>query len=82
MCCSVPGADPEHPHPFLRAKGLAEEAVRLGTRVRDRAGTHVYGLGGLVVHRLVKGAARPRRRSSAGPAPRWWRPCTRTMSAR
>ncbi|MGZ4149615.1 MAG: SDR family oxidoreductase, partial [Actinomycetota bacterium] len=44
---SVPGADPEATHPFLRAKGLAEEAVRAGglEHAIVRA-THVYGLGG------------------------------------
>jgi uncharacterized protein YbjT (DUF2867 family) len=54
---SVPGADPETTHPFLRAKGLAEEAVR-GSGI-DHAivrATHVYGLGGLWFTAAVEGA--------------------------
>jgi NADH dehydrogenase len=54
---SVPGATPEATHPFLRAKGLAEEAVRRSSLayaiVRS---THVYGLGGLWFTATVEGA--------------------------
>ena len=42
---SVPGADPETTHPFLRAKGLAEEAVRAsGLQHAIVRATHAYGL--------------------------------------
>jgi uncharacterized protein YbjT (DUF2867 family) len=54
---SVPGADPEHSHPFLRAKGMAEEAVAasgLGYAIVRCA--HVYGLGGLWFTAVVEGA--------------------------
>jgi NADH dehydrogenase len=45
---SVPGADPEQTHPFLRAKGMAEEALRAsGLEHAIVRSTHVYGLGGL-----------------------------------
>src|SRR2546428_11516005 len=45
---SVPGADPGTTHPFLRAKGLAEEAVRAsGLQHAIVRATHAYGLGGL-----------------------------------
>lgn len=54
---SVPGADPEAVHPFLRAKGLAEEAVR-ASRIPHAIvrTTHVYGLGGLWFTAAVEGA--------------------------
>lgn len=54
---SVPGADPEAQHPFLRAKGLAEEVVResgLGYAIIRSA--HVYGVGGLWFTAAVEGA--------------------------
>ncbi len=54
---SVPGADPEAQHPFLRAKGLAEEVVResgLGFAIIRSA--HVYGVGGLWFTAAVEGA--------------------------
>ncbi len=55
---SVPGAEVTHTHPFLRAKGLAEEALATSdiefAIVRS---THVYGLGGLWFSALVEGAA-------------------------
>jgi uncharacterized protein YbjT (DUF2867 family) len=55
---SVPGADPDHTHPFLRAKGLAEEAVRAsGLEHAIVRCTHVYGLGGLWFAATVNGAA-------------------------
>jgi len=54
---SVPGADPEATHPFLRAKGLAEEAVRgSGLEHAIVRATHVYGLGGLWFTAVVEGA--------------------------
>jgi uncharacterized protein YbjT (DUF2867 family) len=54
---SVPGASPEATHPFLRAKGLAEEAVRLsGLQHAILRTTHVYGLGGLWFTAVVEGA--------------------------
>src|SRR5437867_3478280 len=54
---SVPGADPEATHPFLRAKGLAEEAVRAsGLQHAIVRSTHVYGLGGLWFTAAVEGA--------------------------
>ncbi|MGE5227802.1 MAG: SDR family oxidoreductase [Planctomycetaceae bacterium] len=56
---SVPGADPEAAHPFLRAKGLAEEAVReSGLEHAIVRATHVYGLGGLWFTAAVEGALR------------------------
>jgi len=54
---SVPGADPEATHPFLRAKGLAEAAVVRSEM--DHAivrSTHAYGLGGLWFTAIVQGA--------------------------
>jgi len=54
---SVPGADVSATHPFLRAKGFAEEAVRAAPM--DHAivrATHVYGLGGLWFTAVVEGA--------------------------
>jgi uncharacterized protein YbjT (DUF2867 family) len=54
---SVPGADPEAAHPFARAKGLAEEAVRVsGLEHAIVRATHVYGLGGLWFTAAVDGA--------------------------
>ena len=54
---SVPGADPETTHPFLRAKGLAEEAVRAsGMQHAIVRSTHAYGLGGLWFTTAVEGA--------------------------
>src|SRR5207247_2986087 len=54
---SVPGADPETTHPFLRAKGLAEEAVRAsGMQHAIVRSTHAYGLGGLWFTATVEGA--------------------------
>jgi uncharacterized protein YbjT (DUF2867 family) len=45
---SVPGADPEARHPFLRAKGLAEEVVvHSGLEHAVLRCAHAYGLGGL-----------------------------------
>jgi uncharacterized protein YbjT (DUF2867 family) len=54
---SVPGADPNATHPFLRAKGLAEEVVRVsGLQYAIVRSTHVYGLGGLWFTAAVEGA--------------------------
>jgi NADH dehydrogenase len=54
---SVPGADPETTHPFLRAKGMAEEAVReSGLEFAILRTTHVYGIGGLWFTAAVEGA--------------------------
>jgi uncharacterized protein YbjT (DUF2867 family) len=54
---SVPGADPDAPHPFLRAKGLAEAAVRdSGLQHGILRVTHVYGIGGLWFTAAVEGA--------------------------
>jgi uncharacterized protein YbjT (DUF2867 family) len=54
---SVPGADAEATHPFLKAKGLAEEAVRgSGLQHAIVRSTHVYGLGGLWFTAVVEGA--------------------------
>ena len=45
---SAPGADPEASHPFLRAKGLAEEAVvHSGLEHAVLRCAHAYGVGGL-----------------------------------
>src|SRR5919108_1626485 len=45
---SAPGADPDAAHPFLRAKGLAEEAVvQSGLEHAVLRSAHAYGLGGL-----------------------------------
>ena len=55
---SVPGAAAEHTHPFLRAKGLAEEVVSAsGLDFAIVRATHVYGLGGLWFTSFVNGAA-------------------------
>ena len=57
IAVSVPGADPEAAHPFLRAKGLAEEAVAAsGLDHAIVRATHVYGLGGLWFTAAVQGA--------------------------
>jgi len=54
---SVPGADVDATHPFLRAKGLAEEAVRAsGLQHAIVRATHTYGLGGLWFTASVEGA--------------------------
>ena len=48
VLCSVPGADPSAAHPFLRAKGLAEEVVvHSGLEHAVLRCAHAYGLGGL-----------------------------------
>jgi uncharacterized protein YbjT (DUF2867 family) len=45
---SVPGASPDRAHPFLRAKGLAEEVVvHSGLEHAVLRCAHAYGLGGL-----------------------------------
>jgi uncharacterized protein YbjT (DUF2867 family) len=54
---SVPGASVDHPHPFLRAKGLAEEAVvQSGLEHAVLRSSHAYGLGGLWFASMVMGA--------------------------
>ena len=54
---SVPGASLNHPHPFLRAKGLAEEAVvNSGLEHAVLRSSHAYGLGGLWFASTVMGA--------------------------
>jgi uncharacterized protein YbjT (DUF2867 family) len=54
---SVPGAGPDAAHPFARAKGLAEEAVRVsGLEHAIVRAAHVYGLGGLWFTAAVDGA--------------------------
>lgn len=54
---SVPGADPEATHPFLRAKGMAETAVaEAGIEHAILRSTHAYGLGGLWFTATVQGA--------------------------
>jgi uncharacterized protein YbjT (DUF2867 family) len=54
---SVPGADAEATHPFLRAKGMAEVAVAdAGIEYAVVRSTHAYGLGGLWFTALVQGA--------------------------
>jgi len=54
---SAPGASIDHPHPFLRAKGLAEEAVvNSGLEHAVLRSSHVYGLGGLWFASTVMGA--------------------------
>lgn len=45
---SVPGASLDHEHPFVRAKGLAEEVVlNSGLEHAVLRSSHAYGLGGL-----------------------------------
>jgi uncharacterized protein YbjT (DUF2867 family) len=54
---SVPGAASDHQHPFLRAKGAAEDLVRAsGLEHAIVRSTHVYGLGGLWFTALVEAA--------------------------
>ena len=54
---SVPGAGIEAPDPFLRAKGLAEEAVaESGLEHAILRAAPVYGLGGLWFTAVVQGA--------------------------
>jgi uncharacterized protein YbjT (DUF2867 family) len=54
---SVPGASIDHPHPFLRAKGLAEEVVvNSGLEYAVLRSSHAYGLGGLWFASTVIGA--------------------------
>ena len=54
---SVPGASVDHPHPFLRAKGLAEEVVvHSGLEHAVLRSSHAYGLGGLWFASTVMGA--------------------------
>ena len=54
---SIPGASTEAPHPFLRAKGLAEEAVtQSGLEHAIVRATHAYGAGGLWFRSMVEGA--------------------------
>lgn len=54
---SVPGASVDHPHPFLRAKGLAEEVVvHSGLEYAVLRSSHAYGLGGLWFASTVMGA--------------------------
>ena len=54
---SVPGASIDHPHPFLRAKGLAEEVVvNSGLEYAVLRSSHTYGLGGLWFASTVIGA--------------------------
>ncbi len=54
---SVPGADADATHPFLRAKGMAEVAVAdAGIEYAVVRSTHAYGLGGLWFTALVQGA--------------------------
>jgi uncharacterized protein YbjT (DUF2867 family) len=57
VLASVPGASPEAPDPFLRAKGLAEEAVTTsGLEHAVVRCSHVYGLGGLWFTAVVNAA--------------------------
>lgn len=54
---SVPGASVAHEHPFLRAKGLAEEVVvQSGLEHAVLRSSHAYGLGGLWFAATVMGA--------------------------
>lgn len=54
---SVPGAAPDAADPFLRAKGLAEEAVAAsGLEHAIVRAAHVYGVGGLWFTAMVEGA--------------------------
>jgi uncharacterized protein YbjT (DUF2867 family) len=54
---SVPGASPDARDPYLRAKGLAEEAVvHSGLEHAVLRSTHVYGLGGLWFTAVVQAA--------------------------
>ena len=57
VLASVPGADPEATHPFLRAKGMAETAAAgAGLEYAILRSTHAYGLGGLWFTAMVQGA--------------------------
>jgi NADH dehydrogenase len=57
MLVSVPAADPEATHPFLRAKGMAEAAVTTaGIEHAIVRSTHIYGLGGSWFTATVQGA--------------------------
>jgi uncharacterized protein YbjT (DUF2867 family) len=54
---SVPGASVDHRHPFVRAKGLAEEVVvHSGLEHAVLRSSHAYGLGGLWFTSTVVGA--------------------------
>jgi uncharacterized protein YbjT (DUF2867 family) len=54
---SVPGASVDDPHPFVRAKGLAEETVvNSGLEHAVLRSSHAYGLGGLWFASTVMGA--------------------------
>jgi uncharacterized protein YbjT (DUF2867 family) len=54
---SAPGASLDHEHPFLRAKGLAEEVVvQSGLEHAVLRSSHAYGLGGLWFAATVMGA--------------------------
>jgi NADH dehydrogenase len=54
---SVPGAAPEAAEPFLRARGLAEEAVMTsGLEHAVVRSTHAYGVGSLWFTAMVEGA--------------------------
>ncbi len=54
---SVPGASPDAHDPYLRAKGLAEEAVvNSGLEYAVVRSTHLYGLGGLWFTGVVQAA--------------------------
>lgn len=54
---SIPGAAVDHTHPFLRAKGLAEEVVvNSGLEYAILRSSHAYGLGGLWFASTVMGA--------------------------
>jgi NADH dehydrogenase len=54
---SAPGAHPEAANPFLRAKGLAEEAVAASElEYAIIRSSHVYGLGGFWFTAAVEGA--------------------------
>jgi NADH dehydrogenase len=58
---SVPGASPDATHPYLRAKGLAEEVVeQSGIPATIVRSTHVYGVGGLWFTSVVQAAAADR----------------------
>jgi Nucleoside-diphosphate-sugar epimerases len=56
VLASVPGASPEAQDPFLRAKGLAEEAVATsGLDYAILRVSHIYGIGGLWFTAVVQG---------------------------
>lgn len=57
VLASVPGASPDADDPFLRAKGLAEQAVvTSGLEFAIVRVSHVYGMGGLWFTAVVQGA--------------------------